>query len=501
MTSSPPVVRPGLPAVRHVPAHVSSAGPDAVELAASAGLTVDPWQADVLEGALGERADGKWAAFEVGVIASRQTGKGTILEVRTLAGLTLFGEQLIMWSAHETKTAFELFRRMEELISGSDELRKRVKRVSRANGDEGIEMTNGARLRFVARSKGSGRGFSGDLIILDEAYALSEEHTDALIPTQSARPNAQVWYTSSPPLDGASGGKLFDLRRRALAGDDDLAWFDWGPRGLTLDQVGESRDDGTPVLDLDDRALWYATNPAMPYRITEETVARERRALSPEGFARERLCVWPRRLETGSGIISMQQWSELADPPQSEDDRPEDVAFALVVNRDRTRSAIAYAGLRGDGLLQVGVSDWRPGTSWVVERLLQLRERWNPVGVAVHARSESLLLDLEKAGVTAPDNPDEPMRGDLAVPSAAADAAAYGLFVDAVRKQALRHADDAAVNVALQEARARPSAGGATWDDKSGEVAPLRALCQALWLWESRAHLVTGDFDPVEQIF
>jgi hypothetical protein len=50
-----------------VPDYVSSTGQEAIELAAMAGLILDPWQQFVLVNALGERADGKWAAFEVGV--------------------------------------------------------------------------------------------------------------------------------------------------------------------------------------------------------------------------------------------------------------------------------------------------------------------------------------------------------------------------------------------------------------------------------------------------
>jgi hypothetical protein len=41
-----------------------------------AGLILDPWQQFVLVNALGERADGRWAAFEVGVDVARQNGKG-----------------------------------------------------------------------------------------------------------------------------------------------------------------------------------------------------------------------------------------------------------------------------------------------------------------------------------------------------------------------------------------------------------------------------------------
>ena len=77
------------PAHSSVPDSVSSAGAEAVELAQMAGLDLDPWEAWVLEQSLGEREDGKWAAFEVGLICPRQNGKGTVLEARELAGLFL----------------------------------------------------------------------------------------------------------------------------------------------------------------------------------------------------------------------------------------------------------------------------------------------------------------------------------------------------------------------------------------------------------------------------
>src|SRR5262245_51350047 len=79
-----------LPAYRTSPPRRSSAGSEAVDLAASAGLVLDAWQAQVLEDALGERVPGeKWSSMEVGVIVPRQNGKGSILEARELAGLFL----------------------------------------------------------------------------------------------------------------------------------------------------------------------------------------------------------------------------------------------------------------------------------------------------------------------------------------------------------------------------------------------------------------------------
>jgi phage terminase large subunit-like protein len=221
---APPLLGLQVPTFHLVPPARQSAGPDAVELAASAGLTLDPWQELVLEGALGEERDprrrGKtrWVAPEVGLVVPRQNGKGGILEARELAGLFLFDEQLILHSAHEFKTASEAFRRLLFLIQNTPDLERRVSRVRTSHGDEGIELIGGQRIRFVARSTGSGRGFSGDCIILDEAYNLSAAGMSAMLPTLSARPNPQIWYTSSAPLPRQESDTLRRLCKRGRDG-------------------------------------------------------------------------------------------------------------------------------------------------------------------------------------------------------------------------------------------------------------------------------------------
>ena len=109
------------------------------------------------------------------------------IEARELAGLFLLGERLIIHSAHQFDTSLEAFRRLETLIEGSDELSRRVKKATHSHGEEGIELLNGQRIRFRTRTKGGGRGFTGDCLILDEAMVLSEAFYGALLPTLSAR--------------------------------------------------------------------------------------------------------------------------------------------------------------------------------------------------------------------------------------------------------------------------------------------------------------------------
>ena len=197
-------------------------------LAASAGLVLDDWQEYVLDQGLGRRDDGMWAAFEVALIVSRQNGKGSILEALELAALFLddFGARLILHSAHEFKTAAEAFLRIRALVSDNPVFERRVERIRTGAGSEAIELKNGKRLRFIARSKGSGRGFTADLVILDEAYNLGSDEMAALLPTLSTRPNPQVWYTSTAGMETST--QLARVRERGLTGvDPSLAFFEW----------------------------------------------------------------------------------------------------------------------------------------------------------------------------------------------------------------------------------------------------------------------------------
>ncbi len=170
-----------------------------MEVCELAGLHLDPWQAYVLREALGEREDGQWAAREVGLVVPRQNGKGGILEARELAALFVLGERLIVHSAHQFDTSLEAFRRLRELIEDTPALSKRLKPrgIKNSHGEEGIELKGGQRVRFRTRTKGGGRGFAADCLILDEAMILPTTAHGALMPTLSARPNPQVWYTGS----------------------------------------------------------------------------------------------------------------------------------------------------------------------------------------------------------------------------------------------------------------------------------------------------------------
>lgn len=468
------------PRVMHLPRFSTSAGDEAIDQARAGGLILDPWQQFVLRNSLGERLDGRWASFEVGLIVARQQGKGAVLEARELAGLLLFGEKLIMHTAHELKTSMEHFRRLMTLFDASDDLRKRVKRVINSNGKEGLEMVNGARLHCLARSKGSGRGFSGDLVVLDEAYALTPEQMEATMPTMLARDNAQVWYTSSPPLDPVSGQVLMAIRDRAEAGKGDrLAWFDYGLAG-TLDQL----DD----IDLDDRGNWLAALPSLRSgRVREENVQAMRDLLPTDaGFAREILGIWPPGLGGSFQVIPETDWAAAHDI-ESNIDGP--LAIAAAVSVDRSRAAIAACGRRADGLLHVEVtstplrSDNRNGTAWVVPRLVEIAERNRPAAVVLDefGPTGSLIAAAEEAGL------------EVTRLGTAAAARAYGMFFDAVSGtdrdgRVIRHIGQPELTAAVAGAKRRPLGEGFAWDRKAAtvDITPLVAVTNALYGYATR---------------
>lgn len=490
MTSSLLDVRRGAqtPRVSTYPAADYSSGPDAADLAAAAGLVLDPWQRYVLEHSLGEQPDGRWAAREVAVWVPRQNGKGALIEARVMAGLFLFGEKRILWSAHEYKTAQEGFLRIKELIQGAPELHALVKRYWEGSGEQGIELTTGQRLKFIARSRGSGRGFSGDLIILDEAQELTLPQMKALFSTMSAKSvqgNPQIWYLGTPPEDPAAW--VYGLRRDGEAGKDRLAYFDWG--------LGEI-DPSEPIRDrlqrYADRDLWYAANPGLGIRISEEFVEDELARLR-EGFASERLGLWlPYAGDDEGGVIPAEQWAAMADPTSTAGD---DIAIAVDVTPDRAWSSIGIASPRPEGGMHLELIDHRRGTAWVVDRLVELRERHDPVAICLDAKGPagSLVTDLEKAGITLPADPERPERGDLILPTYSEVAAACGQLLDAARDGTDRHIDQAQLTTAVLGAKTRPLGDAVAWGRRQADVdiSPLVAVTLARWALLERAHLIS----------
>jgi hypothetical protein len=469
LSVTPLVAGAQLPRISALPEFWESSGSEVVEVAAAAGLVLDPWQVYAVEQACGMREDGQWSAFQVGINVARQNGKGSILEARELAGIFAFGERLIVHSAHEQATSSEHFRRLLDLIEGVPDFDQRVLKISRGKGMEGIELRGGQRILFKTRTGGGGRGFTGDFVVLDEAMILPDKFMAALVPTMAATSktgNPQLWLTGSsvdqmnPNHDGVVFARL---RKRALEGVERMAWMEWSapgesPEELTGEQMG-------------DPEMWALGNPGLGIRITEEYVRAEKNALRSREFAVERLGVgdWPSVDEQDDDGIRPELWSACLDVQSMV---PGLVRFALDVKPDRSRAAVCVGGVRADGLRHMAVVKHDAGTGWVVDELKALMlESDRPVLIDSGGPAAAMIKELEEARI-----PLEKVDGREY-------SQACGALFDDVANLQVRHIGQPELTAAAMGASKRPLGDAWAWSRKTSavDISPLVGCTLALW--------------------
>jgi hypothetical protein len=342
-----------------------AAAEEAIELAdfygVAGGHPLDESQRFTLRAALGERADGTWAASTVADFEPRQNGKNDTIAARELFGLILGGEKLIIHTAHEFSTANESFMRLVAVFENHDDLRSKVSKIRYANGEQAIILLNGARIKYRARTGGSGRGFAKtDLTVYDEAQHVHAEHIAASGPARLANPNSQSWYAGSGGF--ATSKNAWRLRRRALEGNAGrLAYVEHTAEAVTLSDGAIRSVAPEDVLD---REAWARANPAYGWRITDEAMFDLYGELGPDLFARECLCLWEQELDAGARVIATDAWEAVKDRQVQLDGK---VVFGFDVAPDRSRAAVAVS----DGGA-VELVDARAGVGWVVDRLVEL---------------------------------------------------------------------------------------------------------------------------------
>jgi hypothetical protein len=427
-------------------------------------LLPDDWQQLILDDWLGE-TNGRWVSLTCGLSVPRQNGKNGALEVRELFGMVGRGEK-ILHTAHQVKTAQKHFRRLKHFfgkqVNDPDawfpELNALVGELRNVNGQEAIYLTNGGSVEIVARSQGSGRGFTVDVIVCDEAQDMSDDDLEALLSTSSAAPggNPQWFFTGTPPGPKVNGEVFGRVRDEALEGKSKrLSWLEWSC---------------PPDVDLDSHEAWHEANPALGTRLQFDVVEGERARFSDEGFARERLGMWT--VSSLARVIDADSWAVVADPASMAIDQ---LALGISVAPDRSVSSVGLGGLRADGLGHVELDEHRAGTGWVVPWVKGRLERNAIRAVVMDALSPatSLLEEFAKEKIR------------VTVTTGVQYANACGNFYDGVMDATFRHTDQPQVNVALSVVGKRPmgTSGAWVWNKKTtdADITPVDAETLALW--------------------
>lgn len=481
-----------------------------------AGLELDPWQQFVLINACAQRletflnpvtktAERMWAARDVGLVVARQNGKGSILEARQLAGLILprFGEKTIIHSAQDFATSGEHFRRVASLITDTPALSKKLKGCYEANGKERIEMKDGSRLLFKTRTKKLGRGFSPQLVVLDEAMFLEEDAMMALRPTLSAQPNPQMWFTGSAGLEEAvEFGRVRARAIRALeSGDLDpyLFFAEWSAEVCTDYCLPDCEEHDR----LDDERVWAKSNPGYGIRITYDTVANELRASSEDAFKVERLSVgrWPVDGDAWA-VIDEEAWKNRLDEDSEPviDQKAKPWVLAVDTTPDRKWSAICMGGqsMMDEDLTHVEITgyeqyDHRPGTEWVVPRVHEMWKNLKPHAVVIDSRQQTLsfIAELEELGVKV----ISPTTSEYAVACGEFQA---GCMPRKGEKPKVVHTGQKPLDNAVAGADRRDLADKWAWDKKNSasDISPLVAATLALWGYRKLLHEAPAAVTP-----
>lgn len=392
------------------------------------GMDLFPWQRAVLRDWLMRDDDDRPTYVTCGLSVPRQNGKNAVLEAFELYALTVCGWH-VLHTAHRVKTAKKSFQRLVKYFSDRrhPEVTGMVSNIRYTNGEESIQLSNGASIEFSARSRAGARGFDDiQLVVFDEAQDLTDDQLSAIMYTISASSTGErmMVYTGTPP-DGASPGNVFArVRDSALKkpGKRTL-WHEWGVCGVP--------DKGSTFADLLDAV--YDANPSMGYTLDEEWTESEFANADLMGFAVERLGWWPSR--SGSKLISRGQW-EASAIPACEVPREGKKAFGVKFGSSGERAALAVCLMPDDGAAHVELIADMPrdeGITWITDFLCEDGMEELTAAVAVEGKSGADAL-IERLSDTYP-------LPALMRPGTGGSVAAAVMFSEALRDGCVTHWD------------------------------------------------------------
>jgi phage terminase large subunit-like protein len=315
---------------------------------------------------------------------ARQNGKSSLLRA-LIAHRLVEGDTIGALSSIRAVGKEVMFDPLADAFTGRRLVELFDSHATRSNGNEALTLgATGGRLVMPSASERGAHGYSLDLAIVDEAWALKDYRVpQALTPTQIARPDPQLWVVSTA---GTSESvwlrELIEAGRLPGAAEDRLALFEWA---------------APAELDPSDVAAWEAANPALGETITLDELGHAyAMATSPESrgeFERAHLNRWTAGVEA---IISAESWRACLAPELRIG--PE-LVFGFDVAHDRSQSSIAVAGVAGERVV-VELVEQRPGTEWLGPALADLRRKWAPLAIVAneYGPARSIVGELQALG-------------------------------------------------------------------------------------------------------
>jgi hypothetical protein len=374
-----------------------SKGQEMIDFASELGINLMEWQRFVCIHGHKIRADGRWAHSELGLIMARQQGKSTLMMLRILTGMFVWGEGLQLASAHRLTTSLETFRQIVGLIETNPKLEKEVKKIRWQHGAEEIELFGNRRF-VVKAANNAARGLSKpETIHLDELREYKDEDAwSSMRYSMMAAKNPQVWIYSS--AGDQHSVILNKLRERALASattNDPIGWFEW------------SAEPDAPILLPSGEMNWSAfaqANPSLGITIHPDNL----KAVindPPDIVRTEVLAQW---VDTINSAIDAQKWAMCQiDAIPLDPEQP--TWLGLDLSPDRKFGALVAAQrLSGERfyiqLLHTWSNDYSLNDLAVANDIAPYVRKYNTQTVAYSKRtSQAVASRLSSAGIQVTD--------------------------------------------------------------------------------------------------
>ena len=521
-----PPLRPLEPRTRTTEKH--TLGYDVIDFATDAlGIELFPWQKWLLVHMLELLPDGTLRFRTVVVLIARQNGKSTLSQVLALWFMIVWGWPLVLGTAQDLETAEEVWQGAVDLVEEDDELSKLLKRVVKVNGKKALELKKdpdeekvSSRYKVKAANRRAGRGFTGNLIMLDELREHQNwEAWGAITKTTMAQAEAMILALSN--AGDLTSVVLRYLRKMAheAIGDPDGICEEIATSGPTLLDVEDLKEDDADEFDDDDledfeqdeetlglfewsappgcdkrdRDGWAQANPSVGWNpgFTERTIASACKTDPEWVFRTEVLCQWSEGTLTGpfppgawdKGKNALETLPDGTQRVREEDRIVGPVKAGIDQSHDRSMTYVAFAGHRADGIAHVEIVAARTGSAWVKDYLMDDRRRDRIQAVAGQSRGAPISPLMEELAA------DEEFTIPVIEWAGSDLTAGWADVFDSVRDGTVRHNPQPMLDVAAATAVIKVFSGGASVPDHKAspaEVAPLMAFTAAKWLLGQR---------------
>jgi len=335
---------------------------------------------------------------EIIVTVPRQTGKTTLylaFQIHRCTSPRWPQPQRSAFTAQSGKDARDKW--LDELfplMRRSRKLMPLIYRFGEGMGNESVRFKNGSLIRILSSSSSSGHSKTLHQAVLDEIWHDKDwRREQGLRPAMITIADAQLLVCST-----AGDDESVVLAQKVEAGR--AAAVEDSGRGVAFFEF--SAPDGWDPTDEDSYfGFMPALCPAPPCRcgngqwrhtVTLDAIRSERVAMKPEEFARAY-----GNIPVQSGTVTdlrgfRAAWPGLADARSQPAGR---VAIGLAIERDLAAASIAVGGRRADGLGHGEVVEHREGTAWLVDRVMDLVDRWNPCAVVLNPSKLAAAVEKE----------------------------------------------------------------------------------------------------------